>query len=179
MSSRTFSARVMRFRVGVYAARGGLLTAGCQLLLLRLSDDMNANAIVSVPRSRLAQDLRCPPARITEWISQAVDAGYLTQVRRARPNVTAVYQGHVVNPEVRPGVPVQRYGETNPNQVRPGVPLAEPPRYAQQGSQEVVATGTDPDPTVSDVGIEGRAIPCGVCEGSGCSDCDGLGVEVA
>jgi hypothetical protein len=51
MSGRSYSARVMKFRRGVYANRRNI-SAGCQVLLLRLSDDMNPNAIVSVPRTR-------------------------------------------------------------------------------------------------------------------------------
>ena len=54
--AKSYSDRVMRFRRGVYAGRD-VLTPGCQVLLLRLSDDMNANAIASVPRTQLAEDL--------------------------------------------------------------------------------------------------------------------------
>ena len=52
---RVYSARVMKFRAGVYAGRGKL-TPGCQLLLLRLADDMNANAThgPSQPNARAA-----------------------------------------------------------------------------------------------------------------------------
>ena len=132
----------MRFRRGVYANRGQI-SAGCQVLLLRLSDDMDGKCVVSVPRSQLAVDMACPPARITEWIQQAKDAGFLSVVRRARPKVTAVYQGLYVNPlEVRPAVPledpIQGYGNPDPTEVRPAVPLSGVQRYAQQGSQVVV-----------------------------------------
>lgn len=125
----------MKFRAGVYANRGRI-SAGCQVLLLRLSDDMSANAIVSIPRSRLAEEFDVPPARITEWIGQAKEAGFLSIVRRARPKVTAVYQGL----EVRRGVPHQRYGTPTPTQVRPAAPLTEVQRYAQHLPQEVVGT---------------------------------------
>lgn len=149
MGARTYSARVMRFRRGVYAHRDEI-TPGCQVLLLRLSDDMNGNAIVSIPRSRLADELDCPPVRITEWINQAFEAGFLDRVRRGRPGVTAVYQGLVkvregVPSEVREGVPSQRYATTNQAGVREGVPLSEPQRYARAVPQEVVraaANGT-------------------------------------
>ncbi len=139
--SRTYSDRVMRFRKGVYAARNRL-TPGCQLMLLRLSDDMNSNAITSVPRSRLAADLDCPPVRITEWVNQATAEGFLSRVRRGRPGVTAVYQGLVVVPEVRPGVPSQRYATTNQAKVRPGVPPNRTQRYAPAVPQEVLPSGT-------------------------------------
>lgn len=128
--SKTYSARVMKFRSGVYASRRHL-TSGCQLLLLRLSDDMSANAIVSVPRSTLSEDLNAPPARITEWVAEAKAAGFLSTVKRARPQTTAVYQGLYVDPkryapadlrgtdflssgEVRPGVPQNRGSEVRP-----------------------------------------------------------------
>lgn len=139
IGARTYSARVMRFRQGVFANRRHI-SSGCQVLLLRLSDSMDAKAIVSVPRSELAEDLNAPTSRITEWVGEARAAGFLSVVRRARPRVTAVYQGLYVNPEVRPAVPPQRYGNCDLSEVRPAVPPSEPQRYAQGGSQEGVQT---------------------------------------
>jgi hypothetical protein len=140
MGARNYSARVMRFRQGVYVNRGAI-SAGCQVLLLRLSDDMDAKCIVSVPRSKLAAELAAPAPRITEWIQQAREAGFLEVARRARPRVTAVYRGLYVPPhEVRPAVPLERYGNCDPSEVRPAVPLNGAGRYAQQGSQVVVPT---------------------------------------
>jgi hypothetical protein len=141
VSARNYSARVMRFRAGVYAARGRI-TPGCQVLLLRLSDSMDSRGIVSVPRSRLADEFDCPPVRITEWVNQAFAAGFLDRVRRGRPGVTAVYQGLVVGPEVREGVPSQRYATTNQVEVRDGVPQNEVQRYARAVPQEVVGSVT-------------------------------------
>lgn len=135
----THSARVMRFRRGVYAARGRI-TPGAQVLLLRLSDSMNANAIVSVPRSRLAEEFDCAPARITEWISQAKEAQFLSVVKRAQPGTTAVYQGLFVAPEVREGVPQPEVRKTGPGEVREGVPQNGSPRYARAVPQEVDAS---------------------------------------
>lgn len=132
---RTYSDRVMKFRRGVYANRKRL-TPGCQVLLLRLSDSMNANAIVSVPRSSLADEFDCPPVRVTEWVNQAIKLGFLSRVRRGRPGVTAVYQGLTVLPEVREGVPSQRYATTNQAEVREGVPHIEAQRYARAVPQE-------------------------------------------
>ena len=140
--SRTFSDQVIRFRRGVYCNRCRI-TAGCQVLLLRLSEDMSARAIVSIPRSKLAEEFGCAPARITEWINQAKDAGFLTVVRRGRPGVTAVYQGLYVAPEVREGVPTPEVRKTGPFLVREGVPNSDAQRYATAGTQEVVGTGTD------------------------------------
>ncbi|MBS45413.1 MAG: hypothetical protein CMH83_20025 [Nocardioides sp.] len=139
---RVYSARVMKFRAGVYAGRGKL-TPGCQLLLLRLADDMNANAIVSVPRSHLADDLAAPAPRITEWISEAIEKRFLDRVRRGQPGVTAVYQGLIRNPvEVRRGVPSQRYAQPDQAEVRPGVPTEGVQRYATGGSHEEAPAGT-------------------------------------
>lgn len=140
IGARSYSARVMRFRQGVFANRRNI-SAGCQVLLLRLSDSMVAKAIVSVPRSQLAEDLAAPKSRVTEWVQQAREAGFLGVVRRGRPGVTAVYQGQYVHPvEVRPAVPSQRYGNCDHAEVRPGVPSSDSQRYAQQGSQVVVPT---------------------------------------
>ena len=63
-----------------------------KVLLLRLLEDMNHKGIVSVPRSRLAAELGTAPARVSERIKLARELGYLDQVRRGRPGVTAVYQ---------------------------------------------------------------------------------------
>lgn len=139
--SRTVSDRVLRFRRGVYLNRARI-TPGCQVLLLRLSDDMSAAAIVSIPRSRLAEEFDCAPARITEWINQAKTAGFLSVVKRARPGVTAVYQGLYVSPEVREGVPTPEVRKPEPHWVREGVPQSEPQRYARAVPQEGVASGT-------------------------------------
>lgn len=100
MVPKSYSDRVVRFRRSVYAHPE--ISAGCKLLLIRLSDSMNANAIVSVPRSTLAADLSVAPARISEWVKQAKAEGFLSVVRRARPGVTATYQGLVVGTESVP-----------------------------------------------------------------------------
>lgn len=151
--SRTYSDRVMRWRRTVYGKRPGL-TLGCRLLLLRLSDDMDAKGIVSVPRSRLADDLDTAPPRITEWIGQARQLGFLDTVRRGRPHVTAVYQATFPEPvgtrgrtstEIRDGVPHRRDRGTHTltsDEVRDGVPPNGPLRYARTGTQVVVPSGT-------------------------------------
>jgi hypothetical protein len=129
---RTYSDRVLKFRRGVY--RHPTIPAGCKLLLIRLSDSMSADAKVSVPRSTLAADLDVAPARISEWVKQARTAGFLDVVRRARPGVTAVYQGLFVGTDSVPnrgtdfltslgtetGPPnrTQRYGNHPPQEVQ-------------------------------------------------------------
>lgn len=154
---RSYSARVMRFRQEVYREREPVamvdlqkgkpveftMTNGCRLLLLRLSDDMDANGNVSVPRSELAEHLGTAPARITEWVHVAQRLGFLTQVRRGRPGVTAVYRGLVPGPlEVREGVPSQRYARADHVVVREGVPHMDAAWYATHHCQEEVQAGT-------------------------------------
>ncbi len=92
--------RRTRWRKAVYAPRDGM-THGCRVLLLRLADDMNHNGIVSIPRSRLAEEFGCDPSRVTEWVSLAKRLGFLDTVRRGRPHVTAVYQATIPPSEVR------------------------------------------------------------------------------
>jgi hypothetical protein len=102
----------------VYAGRPGM-TDGCRVLLLRLLDDMNANGVVSVPRSTLATDLGVAPARISERIKLARALGYLDIVRRARPKVTAVYQATI--PDVGRGTDAVPH--VNGSEVRPPVSI--------------------------------------------------------
>ncbi len=149
--SRTYSNQVMRFRRGVFQARGRI-TPGCQVLLLRLSDGMSAKGIVSIPRSTLSEEFACAPARITEWVNQAKAAGFLSVVKRARPGTTAVFQGLYVAPEVREGVPQPEVRETGPGEVREGVPQNGLLRYARAVPQEVVASGTADATQGGDVG---------------------------
>lgn len=136
MVSKSYSDRVMRFRRGVYANRKRI-TPGCQVLLLRLADSMDAKAIVSVPRSTLAEEFACPPVRITEWINQAKAAGFLDTVRRGRPGVTAVYQGLYVGRLVREGVPPLGTPQPTNQEVREGVPQIDGQRYARAVPQVV------------------------------------------
>ncbi|GAB3253207.1 hypothetical protein GCM10027425_12310 [Alteromonas gracilis] len=114
----------------------GGITAGCQVFLLRLSDDMSSECRVSVPRSTLAAEFGCAPARITEWVAMAMRHGYLSRVRRGRPGVTAVYQGLYVAPKVRERVPSPEVREPGPDLVRDRVPHEGVQRYASVGSQE-------------------------------------------
>jgi hypothetical protein len=152
---RTYSDRVMRFRKGVFASRRHV-SSGCQLLLLRLSDDMNANAVVSVPRSTLAKDLDCPPARITEWISEAKEKRFLDVVRRARPKVTAVYQGLLVDLQRYAPADLRGTDLLSSEEVRPAVAQNDSQRYAQHLPQEVqvAVSGTDAGSCAHDDGID-------------------------
>ena len=134
---QSYSARVMRFRKAVYAANDDM-TNGCRVMLLRLSDEMDAKCIVSVPRSRLAADLGVAPARITEWVSKAKALGFLDTVRRGRPGVTAVYQGlrgHATDSLGTPQSTNERYARADHVEVRPDVPTTDPTWYALGGSQ--------------------------------------------
>lgn len=111
------------FRTAVFAAD---VPDSVKVLLLRLLEDMNHKLIVSVPRSRLAADLDVPYARITERVKVARDKGYLDQVRRGRPGVTAVYQG----------VP-RRGTDSVPLEVRPPVPSEGTDSVPSSGGLEV------------------------------------------
>jgi hypothetical protein len=114
------------FKRAVFAGR---MPDSVKVLLLRLLEDMNHKLIVSVPRSKLAKDLGVPLPRISERAKVARDLGYLSQVRRGRPGVTAVYQGTTPNRgtesvplEVRPPVPsrgTESVPVSDPLEVRP------------------------------------------------------------
>lgn len=186
--SRTYSDRVMRFRRSVYPKRPGL-TAGCRVLLLRLSDDMSATCKVSIPRSKLAAEFGVAPARITNWVALAKELGFLSTVRRGRPGVTAVYQGMIPTPLgtrgstnaetpddtdlVREGVPSTWYGTLYQAGVREGVPQNDPTWYARAGSQEVVGNGTSgTESGPQRKGAPGEVSGCDWCSGAGCPQCD-------
>ncbi|GAA0978255.1 hypothetical protein ENKNEFLB_02821 [Nocardioides aquaticus] len=152
---RTYSARVMQFRKAVYADREPVevvvekgkrrgqvesvaMTNGARLLLLRLSDDMNANGIVSVPSGELAKHFGVAPARISEWIKAARAHRFLDPVTRPRQGHTAVYQG--LNPDKRD------VRESRHLDVRPGVHLTEQEHgemYALGGSHEEAVTAPE------------------------------------
>lgn len=83
-----------RWKRAVFRGRPGM-TAGCQVLLLRLLEDMSADGYVSVPRTRLAADLGVAPARISERIKLARSLGFLDIAEQPRPTRTAVYQATV------------------------------------------------------------------------------------
>lgn len=127
------------FKRAVFAGR---MPDSVKVLLLRLLEDMNHKLIVSVPRSKLAQDLGVPPPRISERIKVARDLGYLGQVRRGRPGVTAVYQGFAVR---------QRGTESVPLEVRHPVPSEGTDSVPQSGGLEV-----RPDHTQVGTGSESR-----------------------
>lgn len=132
---RHYSASVMKWRKAVYADRQGM-TNGCRVLLLRLSDDMDARRVVSVPRARLAEDLGVAPARITEGIKLARKLGFLDIVRRARQHVTATYCGTFPSSEVRQGVPLNGHEIGNP-EVRQYGPLGGTPERTSESNPEV------------------------------------------
>lgn len=121
VGARTYSARVMRFRQGVYRSR--TLNAGTKVLLLRLSESMNQNCIVSVPREQLAAEFHCDKARVSEWVKQAKDQNYLSVVKPAKRGRTAVYQG--MN-GVRPAAP-----HSDEQTSEQGAELRTPSRYAK------------------------------------------------
>lgn len=174
---RSYSARVMKWRKAVYAEREGM-TNGCRVLLLRLSDDMDASRIVSIPRSVLADDLGVAPARITEGIKKARALGFLDIVQRGRPGITATYKGTIPNAVVtsdenEDGTPERTstwYARADHEGVRQGVPQSESAWYALPPTQEVVAAAGNEQATahgdVDEAGEERGCIACGsaVCD---------------
>lgn len=133
MTARRVEDRRPAFKRAVFAGR---MPDSVKVLLLRLLEDMDHKLIVSVPRSKLAEGLGVPMPRISERTKVARELGYLSQVRRGRPGLTAVYQGMVrrrgtesVPLEVRPPVP-SRGTESVPN----SDPLEVRPDHTQVGN---------------------------------------------
>lgn len=120
----------MRFRDSVKRSD---LNWGCKTLLLHMSDAMNQNAIVSVPRAALAEGINCAEARISEWVGEAKDAGYLSVVKPGRPGRTAVYQGLR---GVRAADPLEGYAEPDTSRYADRTPEG----YAERVTTEVVQT---------------------------------------
>lgn len=89
---------VADWRALVYRAKG--ISNGTRVLLLYLGERMDARTrTVSVPRSELAEVLGVPPARITERIREAREAGFLDTVVSGRPGVTSVYAAMYPTPK--------------------------------------------------------------------------------
>jgi len=126
MSRSSVQDRRPAFKRAVFAGR---IPDSVKVLLLRLLEDMDHKLMVSVPRSKLAEDLGVPLPRISERVKVARAKGYLSQVKRGRPGVTAVYQGMVqrrgtdsVPLEVRHPVPsrgTESVPVSDPLEVRP------------------------------------------------------------
>jgi hypothetical protein len=138
------------WRAAVFTYRGSVkgvrMTDACRVLLLKMAEHMDGNGIVSVPRTKLAEELGdVAVARITERIKLARTLGFLDPVRRGRPGVTAVYQAKMPRPEVRNLYPVE-VRQTGRSQVRD-------PYLTDQG--EADARGTDYRPPSSSAGQNG------------------------
>lgn len=106
-----------RFERSVY--RHSSISTGCKLLLIYLWSEANAKGIVSVPRSQLARALAVAPARITEWISAAKQAGFISVVTEGKPGTTAVYHLLVVGTDSGPPLGTEilsKQGVRNPDQ---------------------------------------------------------------
>jgi DNA-binding Lrp family transcriptional regulator len=153
MSRPSVGDRRPAFKRAVFAGR---IPDSVKVLLLRLLEDMSPKLVVSVPRSKLAEDLGVPLPRISERVKVAREKGYLSQVRRGRQGVTAVYQGMV-----------QRRGtESVPLEVRHPVP--------SRGTESVpVSPPLEVRPDHTQVGK--RSVPdLPVCECHGVDDCISL-----
>lgn len=123
----------MRFRASVFSSQ---LNWGCRTLLLLMADGMNENCIVSIPRTTLASELNCAEARVSEWVREAREAGFLSVVKAAKPGRTAVYQGLR---GVRTADPSQGYAEPDTY----GYADRTPQGYAERVATEVVPTAPD------------------------------------
>lgn len=94
--------RRTRWRQTVLRFRGQGMTGEIRALMLVLADHMDAHAVVSVPRSTLADLFDVTPSRITARIGAAVELQLLAEVVAGGPGVQAVYQGLI------PGSPPPR-----------------------------------------------------------------------
>lgn len=79
------------WRRAVY--RSTTLSDRVKVLLLYLADHMRDNRQVSVPRAQVAKGLGRSERRVTERITEAHEAGWLSTVTRGQKGITAVYQG--------------------------------------------------------------------------------------
>jgi hypothetical protein len=103
-----------------------------KVVLLYLADFMRQDMRVSVPRVKVATDLKKSERRITDRITEAHEAGLLDTVVRGRKYVTAVYQ--CTFPDALSRTP------TSPLRSAKSVPLRGP---------EHALSGTDGCPTIS------------------------------
>jgi hypothetical protein len=166
------------FKRAVFAGR---MPDSVKVLLLRLLEDMNPKLVVSVPRSKLAEDLGVPLPRISERVKVAREKGYLSQVRRGRPGVTAVYQG-MVQRRGTGSVPLE-VRHPVPSRGTDSVPLSGPlevrPDHTQvgNGSPNFVTARNDTDRHVGtkekteDQRVRSDLL---VCDCHGASDCASL-----
>ena len=95
MSGRRSTAE---WRAVVFLHQDPRLTQSARVLLLYLADHMDRQRFVSVPRSRIAQDLGVHERRIPERLKSAMDAGLLDRVVTGHIGVTSVYQGIFPSP---------------------------------------------------------------------------------
>jgi hypothetical protein len=79
------------WRRAVFASRR--INDATRVLLLHLADHMRSDRKVSVPRSRIAAALGRSERRITERITSAHGAGFLSTVTAGFRGQTATYQG--------------------------------------------------------------------------------------
>jgi hypothetical protein len=95
------------------------LNGNVGILLLYLADHMRADLTVSVPRTQIAADLNIHPARVTERIKAAHDAGLLDTIVHGRERTTAVYKAMFPHREVQTGGQLRGTGtRTSQNRLR-------------------------------------------------------------
>ena len=96
-----------------------------KVLLLYLSDHMQPNRKVSIPRAQIARDLGRSERRVTERIAEAHDKGWLDTITRGQKGITAVYEGTFPDPPVRGRASVPQNNPTNPFSGTPTSPLKD------------------------------------------------------
>jgi len=68
------------------------ISNACRVLMIALADEMTPDGVVCRSRSRLAETLGIDPRRVTERLTEAVDAGILRRVVKGKPGQLATYQ---------------------------------------------------------------------------------------
>lgn len=118
------------WRRAVFAS--GVLSDRTKVLLLLMADHMGTHRKVSVPRSTLAAKLGKTERRITERITEAHRAGFLSTISAGYVGHTAVYEGTFPDAEsgrdVRPLSRAESGTSTSPLSSAETRPLSTPER---------------------------------------------------
>lgn len=81
----------LRGRWRAEVIRSARISDSVRVVLLVLADEMTAAGYVSVPRRKIAETINRHEARVTERLTKAISAGFLSVVRAGRPGRTAEY----------------------------------------------------------------------------------------
>lgn len=131
-----------------------------RVLLLYLADHMRANRTVSVPRSKIADDLGRSERRISERVSAAHAAGFLDTVEPGYRGHVPVYQGLFPEAERGTGTSTLSSAET--------VTLSERKRVTH-GGPTITYSGTSPGGSDRNGGSEGSSEQVSALVADSCS----------